>query len=495
MRILFHVTTTSMLRHFSGVVQSLARRGHTIRIASPPSDVPVPADLAVEERISFVTCPGQRSDAWERRVYELRALRDYLRYFDEPMQGAAKLRARARQKLLKAITGGERRSLSASCPHCSTTFDDDAVIRMVLGAHEHAQPRLKSLLELMEDTIPSDRGIEAFLRAERPDLLLVTPLIKIGSGQADYVKSARALGVPVVFPVFSWDNLSTKGCIHVLPDRVLVWNDRQRMEAIKMHQVPPDRVVVTGAPRFDEFFRMKPRVSRERFCRKHRLDPGQPIVTYLCSSHFVAKHERDFVLRWIDEIRREPGLESCSIVIRPHPRETAQWKKFKKLGIPGVLVTFPKSISVDQTLYDTVHYSVAVVGLNTSAQLEAGIVGRPVLTILAPEFAGGQQETLHFHYLLKEHGGFVEVAEDFDAHRRHLAAAAAGQYDARQIRSFVEQFLRPRGLDRRVTPIMVEAIEEAARTGTTRGRELAIARTWRRVRAPLMWLRRGAGAH
>src|SRR5690606_5766746 len=99
--------------------------------------------------------------------------------------------------------------------------------------------------------------------------------------------------------------------------------------------------------------------------------------------------------------RREPSLASCNILVRPHPREQHQWKSFAA-GDAGIAVSFPRAINADQTLFDTLYHSAAVVGLNTSAQLEAGIVGRPVLTILAPEFTGGQAGTLHFHYLLKE---------------------------------------------------------------------------------------------
>ena len=110
----------------------------------------------------------------------------------------------------------------------------------------------------MERTIPSATVLEEFLKAEQPDLVLVSPLVNLGSYQADFVKSAKALHIPVVYPVFSWDNLSTKGLIHVEPDGVIVWNERQRTEAVEMHGVPPDRVVVTGAPRFDEFFAMSP---------------------------------------------------------------------------------------------------------------------------------------------------------------------------------------------------------------------------------------------
>jgi uncharacterized ferritin-like protein (DUF455 family) len=85
-----------------------------------------------------------------------------------------------------------------------------------------------------------------------------------------------------------------------------------------------------------------------------------------------------------------------------------------------------------------------------------------VLTILAPEFAAGQHGTLHFSYLLKQHGGFVDVAPDFETHRQQLADAVAGRYDPAAVRDFVERFLRPRGLDSAATPHMVDAIEQFA---------------------------------
>ncbi|HVQ14941.1 MAG TPA: hypothetical protein VMS40_15175, partial [Vicinamibacterales bacterium] len=237
----------------------------------------------------------------------------------------------------------------------------------------------------------------------------------------------------------------------------------QRAEAIEMHGVPPDRIAVTGAPRFDDFFAMSPETTREQFCGIHKLDSKQPIVVYLCSSEFVAGGEVDFVRRWLDEVRREPALRACNFLIRPHPRQQKPWKAFE-VSDARVAVALPRAMNADPTLFDTVHHSAAVVGLNTSAQLEAGILGRPVLTILVPEFEDGQQGTLHFSYLLKEHGGFVDVADNFDRHRRQLAAAVSGDYDAPAIRSFIEKFVRPHGIDRPATPYMVRAIEEFAQS-------------------------------
>jgi hypothetical protein len=459
MRMLFHVTLTTMLRHFEGVLLSLADRGHTVRIATHrrPEAAP-PAALSGHPRIAFITCPGRRGDRWAEPVHELRTLRDYLRYLDHRFKSATKLRNRALRTMVKTVTHEERAHLVHRCPRCDARLVDDEVGQMLRGFGKQGLRNLSELLALMEDTVPSARVIEDFLRGEQPDVLLVTPLVNLGSYQADFVKSAKALGIPVVFPVFSWDNLSTKGLIHVQPDGVIVWNDRQREEATEMHGIPPERIAVTGAPRFDEFFAMSPTTTRQAFCQAHGFDAQQPVITYLCSSEFVAGTEPQFVSRWIGEIRREPSLRSCNILIRPHPRQQKPWKAFTPHAA-GVTVAWPEAINADQTLFDTVHHSAAVVGLNTSAQLEAAILGRPVLTILVPEFSEGQQGTLHFSYLLKEHGGFVDVAPDFDTHRRQMAAAVAGRHESNVIRDFVERFLRPRGLARPATPFMVQAIE------------------------------------
>ena len=463
MTVLFHITLMTMLRHFEGVLLALAERGHRVRVALPnrrPDLVPPPA-LARHPSISFVRAPAQRGDAWAHPIHEMRALRDYLRYLDGRYDHAPKLRTRAVRKLVAAVTHEHQSHLAAHCPHCNERIVDDQVGRMLLAFRKEGRRNLAAMLDLMEATIPSDADTEAFLRAEAPDVVLVTPLINFGSYQADYVKSARALGIPVGFPVFSWDNLTNKGLIHVAPDRVFVWNSRQRIEAVKMHGVPAESVVITGAPRFDDFFLMSPQQSREDFCGQFGLDASKPIVTYLCSSEFVAEHEVTFVESWMTSVRSDAALRECGILIRPHPREQKQWRAYTPP--PSVAVAFPRALNSDQTLFDTVFHSAAVVGLNTSAQLEAGIVGRPVLTILAPsEMAEGQQGTIHFQYLLQEQGGFVQVAPDLTTHRRQLAAALRGDYDAAGMRSFIERFLRPHGWNQPATPLLVSAIEELA---------------------------------
>jgi hypothetical protein len=148
--------------------------------------------------------------------------------------------------------------------------------------------------------------------------------------------------------------------------------------------------------------------------------------------------------------------------VRLHPRSLHHWEDVDTSSWGRVHLSKSRLLNADRGLHDVLRHSDAVVGLNTSAQLEAGILGRPVFTLLAPGFEEGQQDTLHFGYLLRAQGGFVEVAAGFDEHRRHLADAVAGRYDTGHIRPFIKDFIRPLGWDAPASPILADAIEALA---------------------------------
>jgi hypothetical protein len=460
MRFLFQLPRTNVLRHFDGVVLALANDGHDITIATPgrSNDWPLPEAVQSHPRVTCRTCPEAREDEWRDAATDFRTIVDCGHYLESPFFEAEKLRNRAFRTLAQTLTGERGRHLSARCPSCGSKIVDGEFgsLRPALG--EEASARLKKLAALVEKAIPSDPGRERFLQDERPDVVLVSPLVRFGSEQADWVKSARALGIPVGFPVFSWDNLTTKGIVHVHPDCVFVWNAVQQREATEYYGIPPEKVVITGAPRFDSFIALTPSIERDECCRKLSFDPSAPIVTYLCSSEFVAGHEVEFVEKWIETIRRDTRLALCNILIRPHPRSVRQWADVDVARFGRVAVTMSRILNADQSLYDALYHSAAVVGLNTSAQIEAGILGKPVFTLLAEGFEHGQQGTLHFHYLLKEQGGFVEMARDLDEHMNHLAGALGGAVDVDGIRQAVERFIRPHGWHQPATPILAEAI-------------------------------------
>ena len=470
MKVLFLVHNLGKTRHFEGVIQGLTDRGHTVVLpAAHKRNKPLKlaGAFAANSRVDVVTNPVRRVDEWEAYVRPLRQARDYVRFLDPSYEHKDKLAERAR---------------AYAPPGWADRFSRN-------GALHGRRALVTRALEMAESLVPSEPYYELFIRSHAPDVVLVTPLIDFGSYQTDYVKSAHRLGVPVAFLPFSWDNLTNRGLVRIAPDRALVWNQRQKDEAVRYHGVPADSIVITGAPRFDDFFAMRPSTTREEFCARAGLDPSRPFVLYLCSSHFVAPDEVAFVRRWAEALRatQDTALRSCGILVRPHPAHAEQWEQANLGGIENAAVwSEPPKVQADPALYDSLYHAAAVVGLNTSAMIEAGILGKAVYTIQTDEFAGGQEQTLHFHYLLASNGGLVEVAEDLPQHLRQLAEGVANPEAGRtRGRQFIESFVRPRGVDRPVAPIVVEEIERVA---TLRKRPQRLPLWHRPVRATLLAL-------
>ena len=122
----------------------------------------------------------------------------------------------------------------------------------------------------LERYVPEDPAIREFITSHTPDVVLITPLINLGSSQIEYQRAARGLGIPNALCVWSWDHLSSKALIRDWPDRVFVWNDVQRQEALNLHGVPADRIVVTGAQCFDQWFNRQPSRDRADVLRARR---------------------------------------------------------------------------------------------------------------------------------------------------------------------------------------------------------------------------------
>jgi hypothetical protein len=125
-------------------------------------------------------------------------------------------------------------------------------------------------------------------------------------------------------------------------------------------------------------------------------------------------------------------------------------------------MTMPIDFQQRADFYDSIFHSRAVVGISTSAMIEAAIIGRPVLTILDEDYYDSQLGALHFPYLLEAGGGAVRAAPSLDEHLADLSAVLADpETEAPETaRRFVARFVRPHGLERAATPILVDALEQ-----------------------------------
>ena len=452
LRILFSVRKPSNVRQFESVLRALAARGHDVmlvREALGEFDWP-PFVLALAEScpgIRLETMPSAAKTHWWELATRFRRALFYLRFFSPAYRDTPALLARARKR--------------APLP----------AVRIAEAFGRPGRYLLAQALNLLEQSTRSAAIYHRYLREHAPDVVVLTPMIVLKTAQLDLARAALELGIRNVFAVASWDHLSSKGDLTFQPQRVIVWNDVQKREAVELQHLDGDRVIVTGSQIFDDWFGKKPSTSREEFCARVGLRPDRPIVLYVCSSLLEGSTpEPPFVVQWARHLRQRghPALRECGILVRPHHEHGEAWRKVNFKGMENVACwpkagDFPVDARSKTDYFDSLYHAAATVGLNTSAMIEAGILGRPVHTILLPQFRDSQEGTVHFHYLLDESNGLLHAARSLDEHAEKLAAALEGRDpDPGRSARFVREFVRPRGLDRRATDVFVQELEALA---------------------------------
>ncbi|MGE3274303.1 MAG: hypothetical protein AB7O67_04270 [Vicinamibacterales bacterium] len=481
-RVLFVMSSPEYLRFYDQTLRYLAAGGTEVLVAVNAQREGKPVRIEQfaggGDGIRFAGIVPPRGDRWSGFADAVRGTMDFVRYLDPQMRDVPVLRARMKRKCLPRAL--QWLDLVPGLPR--------PLVRALLGG-----------LAGLERAVPVSDAVLGFVHKHEPDALCVTPLVEAASPQVDLVRAAAALGVPTCACIASWDNLTNKGLLRVQPDLVTVWNGHQAREAADMHGVEPSRIAVTGAQPFDRWFDREPSRTREAFAAMLGLDPARPIVLFTGSSFFISgeQSELPFVRRWIEALRRSPDarLREANVLVRPHPYNAAQWRE-ADLSDLGPAAIFPKgqhNPTDDQNradFFDSLYHCGAVVGVNTSAMIEAAIVGRPVHAILTPDFAGTQEGTVHFRYLLPENGGFLRVGRTFEEHLAQLAASLADPESARdETRRFVEAFIRPRGLERPCVPILAGTLAElAARPAAAPARAGVGARLLRLALAGPVWL-------
>jgi len=455
MKILFVVSHELYLRNFSGVLKELVSRGHRVQLAFTARrhiEQKGIDELLAAANISIVEW-SDRGGWWAPTADVLRGIADYIHALDPVFDDSLKMRRR--------IAGRIPRPMRSALA--------------LLARDQHRRRRLASFFEWLEWSLPCDATVTRWLDALRPDVLVISPLIDMNYAQFDVLKAARQRALPSIYMVASWDNLTMKGKVQIVADGQIVWNRFQVEEAKTLHGIDPEKITVTGAQLYDQWFEMTVSQDRHAFCAAAGgLDASSPILLYVGSSPYICPDEVTFFREWLARLRADadPLLCEANVLVRPHPQHAAQWADF---AIPsaesGRLAIFPKSGEMPvaeeqkQLYFNTLWHADALVGINTSAFLEAGILGRRTFTFRNTYFQETQEGTLHFAYVAES--GLLQIAADIDGHMRDLAFEVAGRGEAGRTRfPFIGEFLRPNGLDRPVAPDVAAAIERVGAAAT-----------------------------
>lgn len=245
-------------------------------------------------------------------------------------------------------------------------------------------PYLPNLWFLSRFYKPKQEHLD-ILKTWKPDLIIATSLMFYHSGEDIlYALAANSLNIPLWGIAPTWDCLTNKSFTWPMPDLMFCWNESHKNQLVEYHNMVSDKIKVIGAYKFESFLEPYALMRKDKFHAKYEFSEKEKTLLYVCSSPTVYGDESDFIY----QLAKVTGKQ---ILIQLHP------DKVKNINLKE---TQQIKFSVTDSR-DNYHYCEEVWGINTSAFLEAGLLGKPIKVITLPIDGFGQQDSIHFKTLPK----------------------------------------------------------------------------------------------
>lgn len=236
------------------------------------------------------------------------------------------------------------------------------------------------------------------LGRDRPDLVFATDVQN--ENDVRLIHEARRASIPVVGMVRSWDNLTSKGLIRVVPDVLLVQNEIIRREAEALHGVAPEHITVVGIPHYDRYLsrlifsekNLGGAHERFEFFKAFHLDPAKRLVVYApVGDRYVGGKpvDRDIIVLLASLLPathqllvRLPPTDSVNLKgLAPSPKITIMRPGRQLAGDPAMFRMNELSREDDDILRDTIYYSDLVVSGPSTFAVDAAVFDKPVILI------------------------------------------------------------------------------------------------------------------
>ena len=189
--------------------------------------------------------------------------------------------------------------------------------------------------------------------------------------------------------VRSWDYLTGKGMVRVVPDKMIVHNETIKKEAIKYVDMMEENVFVSGLPHFDPYINEK-RKSKEIFFKKIGVNYDKRLLLYIPWGDKFADTDWQFLRMICDAIENGRLPSNLQVLMRIPPGDTVNLEKLKQykevvIDSPGVVFgergRKANEMSYDDLLHlaDLLHYSEVVVAPPSTLAIDAAAFDRPVV--------------------------------------------------------------------------------------------------------------------
>lgn len=252
-----------------------------------------------------------------------------------------------------------------------------------------ARPLLRWLARILDYSLVRNDPYREYFDKYKPDLVFLAHLFD--ESEIDLLRGAKRRKIMTIGFINSWDKVTARSALRLLPDKFIVFNNIVKYEIMKHDEVAEKNIFVSGVPHYDYYFGSQ-YFPREVFFRKINMSPMKKLVVYASAGRAQSNADLDMIdLLW--RLNQEGKFgEGIGFLIRFQPNDFIDPKELKPrpdffYDYPGIRFSSKRGVDWDMNFHDldrlkdTLHHASLLISYTSSMCIDAAIFDKPVINV------------------------------------------------------------------------------------------------------------------
>lgn len=264
------------------------------------------------------------------------------------------------------------------------TYYASAGMSLLLG-----WPCMRKIARFLDEKLVANSSFDGFFDKYKPDIVFLGNLFD--PIEIAILRTAKKRKLKTIGFVNSWDKITSKGHIRILPEKLIVTNDIVKKEAKKYLGKKEEDIIISGVPYYDHYASNSV-LSREEFFRNIGADPKKELLVFAPLGRAWGVTDWDMIDMLHELIQKKTFEKDLELLVRFPPNDFVHEENIKKrpylrCDIPGVRFQTSLGMDWDMNFLDIEHsrntffHCSLLVGYSSSVSIDAAVFGKPVINI------------------------------------------------------------------------------------------------------------------
>jgi len=252
-----------------------------------------------------------------------------------------------------------------------------------------ARPFFRKVFRWLDYRLVTDNNFKDIFDKYNPNIVFLAHLF--GDAEIAILHEAKKRDVVSAGFINSWDKLTSRCILRILPDKLIVPNNITKEEAIKYHDVDKETIFISGPPQFDLYKKVFP-TNKEDFYKSLNINLSKKIILFCPLGKAFSDVDWN-IIESLNSLIKNGSLDyDVHIIVRFPPNDIVDVKEnidknYFSFVKPGVRFSSKRGVDWDmgkgdlQSLVDNIYHSSLVLCFSSTINIDATLLDKPVINI------------------------------------------------------------------------------------------------------------------